>query len=168
MTLRPEYSLGHSAYNPFLFASVGIEQHSPGTGVDELTVLSALTRLQLDPWQEAARLADLPDDLASRSLAETLARLPGLNWHGADAVRAAQRLVALLPADAVPAIPLTPEVSAGRRETTEMPDAVVQKPSHPVWLVWVALAAAALTITLCVQPDNNLKTSESPSRTVQQ
>lgn len=167
MTLRPEYSLGHSAYNPFLFASVGTEPHGPDTGGDELTVLSALTRLQLDPWQEAARLADLPDDLASRSLAETLARLPGLNWQGGDAVGVAQRLVTLLPAGAVPAIPLTPEVSAGRRETTASPDAVVQKPGHPTWLVWAALAAAALAITLCL-PDNNVKTSESRTWTVQQ
>ena len=26
MTLRPEYSLGHSAYNAFLFAAVGEEK----------------------------------------------------------------------------------------------------------------------------------------------
>ena len=39
MTLRPEYSLGHSEYNAFLFAAVGEEN------VGTLTVLTALTRL---------------------------------------------------------------------------------------------------------------------------
>ena len=29
MTLRPEYSLGHSPYNAFLFAAIGEEQY-PG------------------------------------------------------------------------------------------------------------------------------------------
>jgi hypothetical protein len=40
MTLRPEYSLGHSEYNAFLFAAVGEEK----VGLP-LTVLTALTRL---------------------------------------------------------------------------------------------------------------------------
>ena len=53
MTLRPEYSLGHSEYNAFLFAAVGEEK----VGLP-LTVLTALTRLGFDPWQEAARLSD--------------------------------------------------------------------------------------------------------------
>ena len=52
MTLRPEYALGHSEYNAFLFAAVGEEK------VGTLTVLTALTRLGIDPWQEAARLSD--------------------------------------------------------------------------------------------------------------
>ena len=45
MTLRREYSLGHSEYNDFLFASVGEEK----IGMS-LTVLTALTRLGVDPW----------------------------------------------------------------------------------------------------------------------
>jgi hypothetical protein len=51
MTLRPEYSLGHSEYDAFLFAAVGEEK----AGLP-LTVLTALTRLGFDPWREAARL----------------------------------------------------------------------------------------------------------------
>ena len=45
MTLRPEYSLGHSEYNAFLFAAVGEE----AVGLP-LTVLTALSRLGIDPW----------------------------------------------------------------------------------------------------------------------
>ena len=44
MTLRPEYLLGHSEYNAFLFAAVGEEKAGR-----PLTVLAALTRLGFDP-----------------------------------------------------------------------------------------------------------------------
>jgi hypothetical protein len=43
MTLRPEYSLGHSEYNAFLFAAVGEEK----VGLP-LTVLTALTDNNLE------------------------------------------------------------------------------------------------------------------------
>ena len=70
MTLRPEYSLGHSAYNEFLFGSLG--QDAAGT---EVTVLSALSRLGIDPWQEAARLAALPRGAAAGGRPHTAERL---------------------------------------------------------------------------------------------
>jgi len=44
MTLRPAFGLGHSEYNPFLFAVVVEEEFAL-----PLTVLSALTRLGIDP-----------------------------------------------------------------------------------------------------------------------
>ena len=75
MTLRPEYSLGHSEYNAFLFAAVGEEK----VGLP-LTVLTALTRLGFDPWREAARLSDLPRETASRAFAVTIAMLPEGDW----------------------------------------------------------------------------------------
>ncbi|MGE5766325.1 MAG: hypothetical protein ACM35H_04005 [Bacteroidota bacterium] len=71
MGLRPEYSLGHSEFNDFLFASIGEEGSGP-----QLTVLSALARLGMDPWQEAARLAALPKEAATAALTATIARLP--------------------------------------------------------------------------------------------
>ena len=71
MTLRPEYSLGHSDYNAFLFASLGQEE----TGLP-LTVQTALIRLGVDPWQEAARLSDMPKAAAAQALAAAMARLP--------------------------------------------------------------------------------------------
>lgn len=79
MTLRPEFTLGHSPYNAFLFAEVG-EEHA---GVS-LTVLSALTRLGFDPWQEAARLSDLPRDTAARAFAVTIAMLPEGDWKAEE------------------------------------------------------------------------------------
>ncbi len=60
MTLWPEYSFGHSEYNAFLFAAVGEE----AVGLP-LAVLTALLRLGIDPWREAARLSDLPQEAAA-------------------------------------------------------------------------------------------------------
>lgn len=92
MTLAPQFSLIHSEFNDFLFSSVGVE-----TNGIELTVLSALTRLGFDPWGEAARLAELPREAASRALAATIALLPDGAWPPAEVRPIAVRLVTLLP-----------------------------------------------------------------------
>ena len=57
----------------FLFATVGDEID----GVP-LSVVSALTRLGLDPWQEAGRLSSLSNREAIEQLARLIAELPGL------------------------------------------------------------------------------------------
>jgi hypothetical protein len=92
MTLRPEYTLGHSPYNAFLFATVGEEKE----GVP-LSVFSALTRLGYDPWREAERLAALPQETAARAFAVTIAMLPEGDWNAADVEMMAARLVGWLP-----------------------------------------------------------------------
>jgi len=71
MTLSARFSLLHSDLNDFLFASVGEEQNGM-----PLSVISALTRLGVDPWKEAARLAALPKAVAAEALAPMIARLP--------------------------------------------------------------------------------------------
>jgi len=182
MTLRPEYSLGHSAYNDFLFGTVG--QDAAGT---EITVLSALSRLGVDPWQEAARLAALPRDAAASALAATLARLPDGTWPEAEAEKIAARLVALLPEGAVADIPQTSEarvaslaaaVQSGRAgnkaksaakgtgngaPVSASPAAPAAargpKPSLTTWLVWGALALALYFLIVQMTSDSNLETS---------
>src|SRR6478672_5107174 len=103
MTLRPAFGLGHSEYNPFLFAVVG-----EGDRGLPITVLTALTRLGLDPWEEAARLSDLPRDVAARALAATIAALPRRDDKAADSQALAARLVDRLPPHSVPGIPAIP------------------------------------------------------------
>jgi len=93
MTLSAEFSLLHSDLNDFLFASVGNEQNGM-----PLNVVSALTRLGVDPWTEAARLADLPKALAAEALAPMIARLPIGRPQPSDTLAISQRLVELLPA----------------------------------------------------------------------
>lgn len=82
---RPEF-------NDFLYAAVGADRSEM-----PLSVLSALSRLNVDPWQEAAELSELPPDTATKRLASLLARLPGGRWPQADLWTIADRLIELLP-----------------------------------------------------------------------
>jgi hypothetical protein len=133
MALRPEYSLGHSQYNDFLFSSIGEEK----TGT--LTVLSALTRLGLDPWQEAARLADMPRPAAIRSFAITIADLPPGDWTASDTTTIAARSVAWLPAGSISPIPTL---------NSAPPKAVQTKLHFAPWLAWCALAVVLILLLL--------------------
>jgi hypothetical protein len=92
MTLRREYSLGHSELNDFLYAVVGEEKNGA-----ELTVLSALARLDLDPWEEAARLSRLTKDAAIKALAAAIISLPDAEWTASDTQSIAASLVDRLP-----------------------------------------------------------------------
>ena len=89
-------SLG-SEFDNFLFAPIREE----GNGM-LLSVISALARLDLDPWQEATKLAGLPEEAATQRLTSLIAALPeGLSAHLAPGAVAA-RLIALLPRSAAP------------------------------------------------------------------
>ena len=92
MALAARFSLLHSDLNDFLFASVGEEQN----GVT-LSVVSGLTRLGLDPWEEAARLTPLPKARAAEALAPLIARMPISRTRSSDDLAISQRLVELLP-----------------------------------------------------------------------
>ncbi|HXC59323.1 MAG TPA: hypothetical protein VN645_08395 [Steroidobacteraceae bacterium] len=79
-------------FDSFLYAQVGDDNQG---GL--LSVLSALARLGVDPWEEAARLARLPVDVAIRALSALLAGLPSGSGKPLDTVETATRLVILLP-----------------------------------------------------------------------
>jgi hypothetical protein len=85
MTLSAHFSLLHSDLNDFLFAPVGDEPNGM-----PLSVISALTRLGVDPWDEAARLAALPKVLAAEALAPMIARLPVVRSPRSDDVAVAR------------------------------------------------------------------------------
>jgi len=59
-------------FRPFLHTQLWEENNGM-----RLSILSALARLDLDPWDEAAALAQLPRETASRRLSERLQGLPG-------------------------------------------------------------------------------------------
>jgi len=143
MTLRPEYSLGHSEYNAFLFASVGEER--PGR---QLTVLSALTRLGFNAWDEAARLSDLPKDAAARELATTIGRLPEEDCKASEAEGIAAHLVDSLPRRSAPAIP---QMKIRQRVAPK-----TKKPGPMNWMTWSVVAIAALLLAFALQPGHNL------------
>jgi hypothetical protein len=128
MTLPARFSLLHSDLNDFLYASVGDEQNGM-----PLSVISALTRLGLDPWDEATRLAALPKALAAEVLTPMIARLSiGQSLPRSDDMAVAQRLAGLLPMHERAASPAREPTNAG-----------VTKSVHTIMLlVGVALAVA--------------------------
>ncbi|MDD2862312.1 MAG: hypothetical protein PHI71_14790 [Acidiphilium sp.] len=79
-------------YNAFLFAPIGEE----ASGL-KLSVLSALARQNVDPWQEAAALARLSTSAARSRLASTITAALG---SSIDSDEVAAHLIALLPRSA--------------------------------------------------------------------
>jgi hypothetical protein len=80
-----------SQYDAFLFASL--------CETDEMTlsVLSLLARHDVDPWQEAARLTQLPKAQATNSLAAKIWQSNSERWPPSEASILAARLIELLP-----------------------------------------------------------------------
>jgi hypothetical protein len=79
-------------FEAFLFAPIGEQRN----GV-MLSVLSGLSRLDVDPWDDAERLALLPENRAIDALSNRIAQLPLGMWQASDTRAIAARLVALLP-----------------------------------------------------------------------
>ena len=94
MALRAEYTLHYSDLGGFLEESIWEERDG-----SMLSVLSALARLDKDPWEEANRLALMSREAAAVSLAEILALLPsnGPRRPSEDLKAIAHRLVLALP-----------------------------------------------------------------------
>ncbi|HYL48285.1 MAG TPA: hypothetical protein VET84_02890 [Stellaceae bacterium] len=152
MALRPQFSLIHSEFNEFLFAPVGEEEHGP------LTVLSALTRLGVDPWREAARLSDLPRAAAAQALAAIIAALPEGDWKVTDSSAIADRLVQRLPMrSARTAAP--PEGERGRDEKARLRVAI--------GLICVVVAVAAFLAMSHFRPEHPSESAPNPVSSMQ-
>lgn len=89
-----------SEFDAFLFAPVGDDRNGM-----QLSVISALARLDVDPWQEAASLARLPGINAKERLTSLLAALPAEPPTHRDTGMIATRLITLLPRETGSIIP---------------------------------------------------------------
>jgi hypothetical protein len=138
---RPEF-------NDFLYAPIGAER-------DEmpLSVLSALARLNVDPWAEAAELSDLPTDTATSRLASLIARLPGGRWAPADSKAIAHRLIELLPRRSGSKVPLA-ETAHGLHEMTNSTVAKL--------LIGAALVVAVLLFAASREPSSRSSHGDAP------
>jgi len=92
VTAAASVSFFRPEFDDFLYAPIGTDRNEM-----PLSVLSALSRLNVDPWREAAELSELPKGVATQRLASLIARLPGGRWPLADARAIADRLIQLLP-----------------------------------------------------------------------
>jgi len=132
-------------FNDFLFALVGEDRNGM-----PLSVVSVLARMDLDPWVEAAYLADLPAETAARKLAAWLDALSDPALKPASPDTRAVRLIALLPRrpapNSPPSLDRTGAVAAAR----------------PRALIKVILLAIYLILSLVIQLV--VARRESPSR----
>lgn len=115
------------AFDAFLFAAVGEDLRGM-----PLSVLSALSRLDIDPWDDADRLSRLSTAAAIDALGQSIARLPPGAWLVSDATAIATRLVALLPAPGVK--PKATQAAASVKPTD--------------WKRWTTLALAIAVVGL--------------------
>jgi hypothetical protein len=81
----------HTEYDSFLYAIVVERNGLP------ITVVSMLSRLSLDPWLEAARLAQLPRNEAIDSLSASIRRSEGTSISPSQATALASKLAERLP-----------------------------------------------------------------------
>src|SRR5690242_21124122 len=126
MALPASFSLLHSELNDVLYATLGKEENG-----EPLSVLSALTRLDIDPWAEGSRLAELPKEAAVRALTPLIAVFPEEHRSSAQVRDIAVRLAALLP-----------EPPAAAPDTAAAPQA--RRRGWP--LFWLAALAASLAL----------------------
>jgi hypothetical protein len=127
------FSLG-SEFDEFLLAPIG-DDH---TGM-QLSVLSALARLDVDPWEQAAALARLPDESATQKLASMIAALPDGPTVRADSRTIAARLIPLLPR----------RVVAGA--SSPAPNSGTPAPHRPALLTYLILYGVFTLFMLAIQ-----------------
>ena len=135
MTGSASFSYLTPKFDDFLFARIDENGETP------LSVLSVLARLGIDPWEEAARLAQLPRALAATRLASSIAATPGAPSAYLDAGTVSDRLISLLPS------PRTVASSPGG--PVVLP---VAKSSVALWAVLMALILVMQVILVSGQP----------------
>jgi hypothetical protein len=138
-----------------LYAPIGAESND-----SVLSVLSALARTGIDPWQEAARLAQLSKALATQRLTSIIAGLPDGQWAQAETGAIAARLVELLPAKGV-----APSASPGPVDAKHLPASLLMK------LLLVAVLGGSTLFAVfshlnpapVINPESPLSSTTSPS-----
>ena len=118
------------SFNPFLFATV-----CEGRDENPVSVISALARLDLDPWTEAAKLASMPAVGATERLSSLLASVA----PQPDRETIVARLVALLPP------PARANVTPGTRELNTFGASYLQC-LGVMWLIILASMAVSAWI----------------------
>jgi hypothetical protein len=126
-------------FDRFLFAPVCEDPNGL-----QLSVLSALARINRDPWREAALLAAMPKAKAEMALVSSLHLVAPKGWDPAQASMISARLVSLLPGPHETAT-LAPEIrKAHARRTIFL-------------LLWMGLV---MTISL-LSPNNPATTKDT-------
>jgi len=151
MTRSASFSVLASEFDDFLFAPIGDDRNEM-----PLSLLSALARLDIDPWQEAAELARVPRETATQRLASSIAALPDGPSAHPDPGTTAARLIALLPSRARSNIPL-------RETLPEAGDVAKFRAGLFMYAVFIAFILAAQWIALGRQPPAQVDSAHAPA-----
>ena len=130
MDHRARFSSLSASYDNFLYAPVCEDANGM-----RLSVISALARSDVDPWEEATRLAAMPRAIAEKTLLSILDLVSGRSWKSPEAAAIAARLVRLLPQPGAAA----PQAATG---TANVP--ALRK---NYWWVWLGFALALSFMT---------------------
>jgi len=122
-----DYKTNDSIYEEFLFTEIGEQENGM-----PVSMVSALTRLGLDPWDEARRLASLPTTGAVAAIGDLIKRTSGFIARASALPSLTGRLAALL---------TQPTPAAAR---------VVTLPGLPAWLFESRWLAAAFVIGMVI------------------
>jgi hypothetical protein len=138
-------------FDNFLFATIGEDRNEM-----PLSVLSALARLDIDPWQEAAELARVPRETATRRLASSIAALPDGPSAHLDCGTIAARLIALLPSRTRSDIP-------PRQTLPDAGDAAKLRAGIFMYAVFIAFILAAQWIAVSRLPPAQVDSVHAPA-----
>ena len=136
-------------FNDFLFAPICDDRNGM-----VLSVLSALARLDLDPWQEAAKLAGLPGEAAVRRLTGLIAALPDGPSASLNPGTIAARLIAHLPRRNRPN-------TVSHKSLFNVPAAI--NPWTVAYVVFVVFALGAQLIAASHQPPAQAYKAHAPT-----
>lgn len=157
MDNRPLTVIPTSRYDAFLFASVCEEANGM-----PLSVLSALARLNVDPWDEAARLAAMPNEVAEKTSVATFDLVSASIGKPSESEAMAARLVRLLPHGTEGATAAATKIAGVRAQRTVFS------------LIWVCFAIALSLLSaryhsttsdagVSPSPTSSVSRSESPT-----
>jgi hypothetical protein len=142
---RARFSSLNASYDNFLYAPVCEDANGM-----RLSVISALARTNVDPWEEATRLAAMPKAIAEKALLSILDLVSGRSWKSPEAAAIAARLVRLLPQD-----------EAATLAATKSANVAAQRKNY--WWVWLGFALALSFMT----PHNQATTANAGAATSQ-
>jgi hypothetical protein len=146
-------------FDRFLYASVGDDNNGM-----PLTVLSALARMDVDPWDEALTLAHLPHESAVKRLASVLGPLRNASVTGVDLACIAGQLLSLLPCprERAPAI-LKAFAQVAPTKHPEAVSAVLTAVTYVIFMLAVQWLVGNLHAPRQIQsPSNSAPAIDSP------
>ena len=132
----------NTSLDSFLFARVAEEANGM-----QLSVISALARMNVDPWEEATRLASMPKAAAENALAAILDLIRGRSSNHSENTATAARLVQLLPQAGQGADNAAPAASSAAGS------AKGAMPITRFWWIWVCFALA-MSFSTAHQPND--------------